>query len=73
MICCMPCMLARVMSMLQPTVRGSGTGLWTGMFFLGQFHAPLVLDQYLAGLRNILLTYGGVAELESLVVARGAR
>jgi hypothetical protein len=43
------------------------------MFFLGQFHAPLVLDQYLAGLRNILLTYGGVAELESLVVTRGAR
>ena len=38
----LPTMLTWVMSILPANVRGRGTGFWTGMFFLGQFVAPLV-------------------------------
>lgn len=57
----LPCMLAWVMSILEAGDRGKGTGLWTGMFFLGQFVAPLVvvaLSGPLAGLSNVLVFYG---------------
>jgi MFS family permease len=74
----LPCTLAWTMSILSPSVRGRGTGLWTGMFFLGQFIAPLVvvmLDQPLGGLKNVLLVYGATAAvlmLVTLLVTRGA-
>ncbi|ETN93039.1 Metal-tetracycline/H(+) antiporter [Gammaproteobacteria bacterium MOLA455] len=74
----LPCTLAWVMSIISPSVRGRGTGLWTGMFFLGQFIAPLVavaLDQPLGGLSNVLLAYGVVAAVlmaVALLSGRGA-
>jgi MFS family permease len=74
----LPCTLAWTMSILSPSVRGRGTGLWTGMFFLGQFIAPLVvvmLDQPLGGFKNVLLVYGATAAvlmLVTLLVTRGA-
>jgi MFS family permease len=74
----LPCTLAWTMSILSPSVRGRGTGLWTGMFFLGQFIAPLVvvmLDQPLGGLKNVLLVYGATAAvlmLVTLLATRGA-
>lgn len=66
----LPTMLAWVMSILPPNVRGRGTGLWTGMFFLGQFVAPLVavaLYKPLGGLSNVLLGYGAVAALLMII------
>ena len=60
----LPTMLTWVMSILPPNVRGRGTGFWTGMFFLGQFVAPLVavaLYKPVGGLSNVLLVYGIVA------------
>ena len=74
----LPCTLAWTMSILSPSVRGRGTGLWTGMFFLGQFIAPLVvvmLDQPLGGFKNVLLVYGATAAvlmLVTLLATRGA-
>ena len=72
----LPTMLTWVMSILPPNVRGRGTGLWTGMFFLGQFIAPLVavaLYKPLGGLNNVLLVYGVVAAMLMLVAAIGSR
>ena len=60
----LPTMLTWVMSILPPNVRGRGPGFWTGMFFLGQFVAPLVavaLYKPVGGLSNVLLVYGIVA------------
>ena len=74
----LPCMLAWVMSILEAGDRGKGTGLWTGMFFLGQFVAPLVvvaLSGPLAGLSNVLIFYGitaAVLMVAALWASRGA-
>jgi len=74
----LPCMLAWVMSILEASDRGKGTGLWTGMFFLGQFVAPLVvvaLSGPLAGLSNVLVFYGitaAVLMVAALWASRGA-
>lgn len=74
----LPCMLAWVMSILEAGDRGKGTGLWTGMFFLGQFVAPLVvvaLSGLLAGLSNVLVFYGitaAVLMVAALWASRGA-
>ena len=74
----LPCMLAWVMSILEAGDRGKGTGLWTGMFFLGQFVAPLVvvaLSGPLAGLSNVLVFYGitaAVLMIAALWASRGA-
>lgn len=74
----LPCMLAWVMSILEAGDRGKGTGLWTGMFFLGQFVAPLVvvaLSGPLAGLSNVLVFYGitaAVLMVAALWASRGA-
>jgi hypothetical protein len=51
-------MLTWVMNILPAKVRGRGTGLWTGMFFGGQFVAPLVavgLYKPACGLANVLV------------------
>jgi MFS family permease len=60
----LPNMLAWVMRRLPAAARGSGTGAWTGAFFLGQFAAPLIttlLAPVTGGLSQTLLLYTGVA------------
>jgi MFS family permease len=60
----LPTMLAWVLSFLESPVRGRGVGLWNGMFFFGQFVAPLLggaLAAALSGLNYVLLTYGLLA------------
>lgn len=72
----LPTMLTWVMSILPGNVRGRGTGLWTGMFFLGQFVAPLVavaLYKPAGGLGNVLLVYGIIAAVLMVVAAIGSR
>ncbi|NNC38333.1 MAG: MFS transporter [Acidimicrobiales bacterium] len=75
----LPTMLTWVMNILPGKVRGRGTGLWTGMFFLGQFVAPLVavaLYGPAGGLRNVLLVYGvvaGVLMVVAAIASRGAK
>ncbi|MEP3891943.1 MAG: MFS transporter [Hellea sp.] len=72
----LPTMLTWVMSILPGNVRGRGTGLWTGMFFLGQFVAPLVavaLYKPAGGLSNVLLAYGIIAAVLMVVAAIGSR
>lgn len=72
----LPTMLTWVMSILPTNVRGRGTGLWTGMFFLGQFIAPLVavkLYKPVGGLSNVLLVYGIVAAVLMIIAAISAR
>ena len=72
----LPTMLTWVMSILPGNVRGRGTGLWTGMFFLGQFIAPLVavaLYKPAGGLSNVLLVYGIIAAVLMVVAVIGSR
>lgn len=72
----MPVMLAWIMNILPINVRGRGTGLWTGMFFLGQFIAPLVavaLTNIVGGLINVLLFYGVVASILMVFASLQAR
>ena len=72
----LPTMLTWVMSILPPNVRGRGTGFWTGMFFLGQFVAPLVavaLYKPVGGLSNVLLVYGIVAAGLMVIAAISSR
>ncbi|MHA6719979.1 MFS transporter [Sphingomonas sp. RS6] len=60
----LPNMLAWVMRRLPAAARGSGTGAWTGAFFLGQFAAPLIttlLVPVTGGLSQTLLLYTGLA------------
>ncbi|WP_076536582.1 MFS transporter [Shewanella sp. UCD-KL21] len=75
----LPTMLTWVLQLLPPKVRGKGTGLWTGVFFLGQFAAPIiitVLQNALSGLASVLLLlavlcFSGV--LLALIKMRGAK
>lgn len=57
----LPTLLAWAMASLPPEHRGRGVGLWTGVFFIGQFFSP------------ILLTVGSgvLGQLGSAVVACG--
>jgi MFS family permease len=60
----LPTFLTWVMSILTAEVRGRGTGLWQGAFFLGQFIAPIVavgIAQPLGGLQNALLVFAVMA------------
>lgn len=74
----LPTLLNWTLQILPERVRGRGTGLWTGMFFLGQFVAPILassVQQSVGGLANVLLVWGGVAALGvllSLARVRGA-
>lgn len=74
----LPNMLAWVMRRLPAATRGSGTGAWTGAFFLGQFAAPLIttlLAPATGGLSQTLLLYTGLAlagALAALIAARNA-
>lgn len=74
----LPNMLAWLMRRLPAAARGSGTGAWTGAFFLGQFAAPLIaalLAPATGGLAQTLLLYTGLAlagALAALIAGRHA-
>lgn len=60
----LPTLLNWVLQILPEAVRGRGTGLWTGMFFLGQFVAPILssaLQEPFGGLSSVLLFWAAVA------------
>ena len=66
----LPTMLTWVLQVLPENVRGRGTGLWTGVFFFGQFFAPLLavaLQGKLGGLENVLLLFAGFCVVGALV------
>ncbi len=66
----LPTMLTWILKELPESVRGRGTGLWTGAFFLGQFSAPIIvaaLQNNMAGLANVLLLFAGLSALALLV------
>ena len=68
----LPNMLTWTVRQLPPTVRGRGTGIWTGAFFLGQFAAPIVsgaMGAALGGLRSVLIAYAAVALVGALMTA----
>lgn len=65
----LPTMLTWILNELPENVRGRGTGLWTGAFFLGQFTAPIIvaaLQNNMAGLANVLLLFAGLSLLATL-------
>lgn len=72
----LPNMLTWTMGRLPAEMRGSGMGLWTGSFFLGQFLAPLAAAATITatdGLANALLVYAvciGIAAVVATVSAR---
>jgi MFS family permease len=74
----LPTMLTWVLQLLPVNVRGRGTGLWTGIFFFGQFFAPLLaaaLQSKLGGLENLLLLFAGLCAAGLVLAAvklRGA-
>ena len=73
----LPTLLAWILRELPAPVRGRGTGLFTGTFFLGQFVAPIVavgLSVQLGGsLNNVIFLYAGLAAVATLVSASVAR
>ncbi len=74
----LPTMLTWVLQLLPANVRGRGTGLWTGIFFFGQFFAPLlaaILEIKIGGLENVLLLFAGLCAAGVVLAAvklRGA-
>ncbi|MBB1450668.1 MFS transporter [Pseudoalteromonas sp. SG43-1] len=75
----LPTTLTWVLKLLPENVRGKGTGMWTGMFFLGQFTAPIVvtlLQKTLDSLSAVLVLIAICCAIASLVAAlksKGAR
>lgn len=68
----LPTMLTWVLQVLPMNVRGRGTGLWTGIFFFGQFFAPILataLQVKLGGLDVLLLLYGGLCAIGIVLAA----
>lgn len=62
----LPNMLTWTMRRLPAEMRGRGTGMWTGAFFMGQFLAPLVTAAVVtgtSGLANALLAFAGAIAL----------
>lgn len=74
----LPTMLTWILKVLPESVRGRGTGLWTGMFFLGQFVAPIMavaLVGKLGSFEMVLLLFAalsGVGVLIALSKLKGA-
>lgn len=72
----LPNMLTWTMRRLPAEMRGRGTGMWTGAFFLGQFLAPIVAAsamQATGGLAKALTVYAGliaIAAIAALLFAR---
>lgn len=73
----LPTLLAWILSELPAPVRGRGTGLWTGTFFLGQFIAPIVAvalsGQLGNSLINVIFLYAGIAALAAIASGMIAR
>jgi MFS family permease len=68
----LPTMLTWVLQVLPANVRGRGTGLWTGIFFFGQFFAPILaaaLQVKLGGLDVLLLVYAGMCAIGIVIAA----
>jgi MFS family permease len=68
----LPTMLTWVLQLLPVNVRGRGTGLWTGLFFFGQFFAPILaaaLQSKVGGLGILLLVYAGCCALGVVIAA----
>ncbi|WP_203290696.1 MFS transporter [Maricaulis parjimensis] len=60
----LPTLLSWVLHLLPEPVRGRGTGMWTGMFFLGQFVAPVLASAVvvpLGGLSGVLFIWALIA------------
>ena len=65
----LPNMLTWTLATLAPDVRGRGTGIWTGSFFLAQFIAPLAfggLAAQIGGVAAALLAIAAAAGIASL-------
>lgn len=76
----LPTLLAWMLREVPAPVRGRGTGLWTGTFFLGQFIAPIIavalsglFDDNLVGVILLYAALAGVACLVSMTVGRRHR
>ena len=72
----LPTMFTWVLQLLPNTVRGRGTGLWTGVFFFGQFFAPVLaamLQSKLGGLENVLLLFAGLCAVGMVLAATRLR
>jgi MFS family permease len=68
----LPSLLTWLLQLLPPGVRGRGTGLWTGIFFFGQFFAPVLaaaLQIKLGGLENLLLLFAALCALGVVLAA----
>ena len=71
----LPNMLNWTLSKLAPAVRGRGTGVWTGSFFLAQFVSPLAfgaLAGMVGGIKSALIVIAisaGIGVLGALVFA----
>jgi MFS family permease len=68
----LPTLLTWLLQLLPIDVRGRGTGLWTGIFFFGQFFAPVLaaaLQSKLGGLENLLLLFAGLCALGIVLAA----
>ena len=68
----LPTMLTWLLQLLPMGVRGRGAGLWTGIFFFGQFFAPILaaaLQNNLGGLANVLILYAGLCAIGVVIAA----
>ncbi|MBL4641618.1 MAG: MFS transporter [Verrucomicrobiales bacterium] len=68
----LPNMLTWTMRHLPAAMRGRGTGMWTGAFFLGQFLAPLMtvgVMRATGGLAPALLAYAAVIAAGAVLTA----
>ena len=72
----LPNMLTWTMRRLPAEMRGRGTGMWTGAFFLGQFLAPIVAASAMratGGLANALTVYAGLIAIGAIAALLFAR
>lgn len=72
----LPNMLTWTMRRLPAEMRGRGTGMWTGAFFLGQFLAPIAAAstmQVTGGLANALIAYAGIIAIGAIAALLFAR
>lgn len=68
----LPNMLTWTLATLAPEVRGRGTGIWTGSFFLAQFIAPLAIAAA-AGLASVGALALGAGRGKAAPLAPGSR
>jgi MFS family permease len=72
----LPNMLSWLMRLLPAEMRGRGTGIWTGAFFLGQFIAPLIATAIAGrtqGLETVLQIYAVLAGVGALLAYIASR